>query len=181
MTRGDPEDPAGQTGVIEKLTREHDTSSFHCGKASLDDWLLRFALANQQNDSARTYVLHEAGRVFGYYSLAAGAVRPEESPARIVKGSAKHPIGVILLARLAVDRTKQGLGIGKVLLADALLRAASAAEIIGARAILVHALDEEAAAFYNKFGFEPSPLDSKQLMLLMKDLRATFHSRPTPK
>jgi GNAT superfamily N-acetyltransferase len=174
MTRGNAEDHAPQTGVIEKLTREHDTSSFRCTKASLDDWLLRFAVANQQNDSARTYVWHDAKKVFGYYSLAAGAVRPEESPARIAKGLAKHPIGVILLARLAVDRTKQGLGVGKILLADALVRAASAAEIIGARAILVHALDEEAAAFYKKFGFEPSPIDSKQLMLLMKDLRVTL-------
>jgi GNAT superfamily N-acetyltransferase len=176
MTPDDEENPAAQSGVIEKLTRDHEVSSFRCGKASLDDWLLRFALANQQNDSARTYVLHDNKKVYGYYSLAAGAVRREESPARIAKGLAKHPIGVILLARLAVHQARQGTGIGKTLLADALSRAAAAAEIIGARAILVHALDEEAGAFYKKFGFEPSPLDSKQLMLLMKDLRATLRS-----
>jgi len=120
--------------------------------------------------------LHRAGRVVGYYSLSAGSVRKEESPARVAKGLAKHPIGVILLARLAVDRNEHGVGLGKALLVDALTRALAAAEAIGARAILVHAIDDEAAAFYKKFGFEPSPLDPKQLMLLMKDLRATLKS-----
>jgi len=114
--------------------------------------------------------------VVGYYSLSAGSVRKEESPARVAKGLAKHPIGVILLARLAVNRNVRGAGLGKTLLADALTRALTAADAIGARAILVHAIDDEAAAFYRKFGFEPSPLDPKQLMLLMKDLRATLKS-----
>lgn len=103
-------------------------------------------------------------------------MRKEESPARIAIGLAKHPIGVILLARLAVDRSEHGRGLGKTLLVDALTRALTAADAIGARAILVHAIDDEAAAFYKKFGFEPSPLDPKQLMLLMKDLRATLGS-----
>jgi GNAT superfamily N-acetyltransferase len=120
--------------------------------------------------------LHRAGRVVGYYSLSAGSVRKEESPARIAKGLAQHPIGVILLARLAVDRREHGAGLGKTLLVDALTRALAAADAIGARAILVHAIDDEAAAFYKKFGFEPSPLDPKQFMLLMKDLRATLKS-----
>jgi GNAT superfamily N-acetyltransferase len=161
---------------IEKLTKDHDVSSFDCGKPPLDDWLRRFALTNQQNDSARTYVLHRAARVVGYYSLSSGSVRKEESPARIAKGLAKHPIGVILLARLAVDRSEHGAGLGKTLLVDALSRALSAADAIGARAILVHAIDDQASAFYKKFGFEPSPLDPKQLLLLMKDLRATSKS-----
>ena len=121
-------------------------------------------------------MLHRAGRVVGYYSLSAGSVRKEESPARIAKGLAKHPIGVILLARLAVDRSERGAGLGKTLLVDALSRALTAADAIGARAILVHAIDDEAIAFYKKIGFEPSPLDPKQLMLLMKDLRATLKS-----
>ncbi len=163
-------------GVIEKLTRAHDLVFFRCGKLSLDDWLRRFALTNQLSDSARTYVLHRDNKVLGYYSLAAGSVRPEESPPRIAKGLAKHPVAVILLARLAVDQTQQGKGVGKMLLADAMSRGAAAADIIGARAILVHALDESAAAFYRKFGFESSPLDSMQLLFLMKDLRATLHS-----
>jgi GNAT superfamily N-acetyltransferase len=151
-------------------------STFDCGKPSLNDWLKRFALTNQQSDSARTYVAVRSGKVVGYYSLSAGAVRKEESPARIAKGLANHPIGVILLARLALDKSEHGRGLGKVLLRDALQRALAAADVIGARAILVHAIDEEAAAFYRKFGFESSPLDPKQLLLLMKDLRASAKS-----
>ena len=174
MTSGLPGDPKQPLSPIEKLTKDHDVSSFDCGKPSLNDWLRRFALTNQQSDSARTYVLHRADKVVGYYSLSAGAVRKEESPTRVAKGLAKHPIGVILLARLAVDRREHGGGLGKVMLVDALMRALAAADAIGARAILVHAIDEEAAAFYRRFGFEASPLDPKQLMLLMKDLRASL-------
>jgi len=176
VTSGASGDRKPPLSAIEKLARDHDVSAFECGKPSLDDWLRRFALTNQQSDSARTYVLHRAGKVAAYYSLSAGAVRKEESPARIAKGLAQHPIGVILLARLAVDRSEHGNGLGKAMLVDALSRALLAADAIGARAILVHAIDEEAAAFYRKFGFEPSPLDPKQLMLLMKDLRASLKS-----
>jgi GNAT superfamily N-acetyltransferase len=176
VTSSSPHENRPPLSVIEKLTKDHDLSSFDCGKTSLNDWLRRFALANQQNDSARTYVLQRAGKVVGYYSLSAGSVRSEESPARIAKGLAKHPIGVILLARLAVDHTEHGGGLGRTMLVDALSRAMTAADAIGARAVLVHAIDEDAAAFYRKVGFEPSPLDPKQLMLLMKDLRATLRS-----
>jgi GNAT superfamily N-acetyltransferase len=161
---------------IEKLTANHNVAPFECGKPTLDDWLRRFALTNQQSHAARTYVAHREGRVVGYYSLSAGAVGREESPARIAKGLARHPIGVILLARLAVDLKERGSGLGKALLLDALSRSPVAAESIGALAILVHAIDDEVAAFYKKYGFEPSPLDSRQLLLLMKDLRATVGS-----
>jgi GNAT superfamily N-acetyltransferase len=176
VTSGSPGNRKETLSAIETLTKYHDVSSFDCGKPPLNDWLQRFALTNQQSDSARTYVLHRAGKVVAYYSLSAGAVRKEESPARVAKGLAKHPIGVILLARLAVDRSEHGGGFGKTMLVDALSRALKAADAIGARAILVHAIDEEAAAFYRKFGFEPSPLEPKQLMLLMKDLRASLKS-----
>lgn len=176
MTSGSTGDLKQAISAIEKLTKEHDVSTFDCGKPSLNDWLRRFALTNQQSDSARTYVVHRAGKVVAYYSLSAGAVRKEESPERVAKGLAKHAIGVILLARLAVDRSERGRGLGKAMLADALSRALHAADAIGARAILVHAIDEEAAAFYRMYGFEPSPLDPKQLMLLMKDLRASLKS-----
>ena len=176
MTGGPPEAKGSPLSSVEILTKEHDASPFDCGKAALNDWLKRFALANQQNDSARTYVVHRGGRIAGYYSLAAGSVRRDESPARVAKGLANHPIGVILLARLAVDRAEQGSGLGKTLLADALMRSTGAADVIGARAILVHAIDDEAAKFYAKYGFEPSPLEVRQMMLLMKDLRATLGS-----
>ena len=161
---------------VEILHADHVTASFDCGKPALNDWLQRFALTNQQSDAARTYVIHHAGQVAGYYALVAGSVRKDESPARIARGLANHPVGVILLARLAVDKNAQGCGLGKTLLADALSRALQAAAVIGARAILVHALDDQALAFYAKFGFEPSPLDPKQLMLLMKDVRASLKS-----
>lgn len=108
----------------------------------------------------------------GYYSLTAGSVRPEEAPPRIAKGLARHPIGIILLARLAIDTREQGRGLGKALLKDALLRAAGAADTIGARAVLVHAIDDGARRFYEHFEFERSPVAEFELMLLMKDLRA---------
>ena len=176
MTKDPSSGSNSSLSAIEKLRKDLDHSSFDCGKPSLNNWLKRFALTNQQNDSARTYVVQRAEKVVGYYSLSAGSVRKDESPERIAKGLANHPIGVILLGRLAVDRSEQGTGLGKALLIDALSRAAEAAEAIAARAILVHALDDDAVAFYRKYGFESSPLDSRQLMLLMKDLRATLRS-----
>lgn len=157
---------------VHKLSQAHDLSRFDCGTESLSVWLKRFALVNQRSDSAQTFVVHRSGSVVGYYSLTAGSVRPEEAPPRIVKGLARHPIGVILLARLAVDKREQGQGLGKALLKDALLRAAGAADTIGARAVLVHAIDDGARRFYEHFGFERSPVDEFELMLLMKDLRA---------
>jgi GNAT superfamily N-acetyltransferase len=162
----------GPLSGVEKLTERHEVSSFDCGTETLSLWLRRFALVNQKNDSAQTFVVHRRNTVVGYYSLTAGSVRPDEATPRIAKGLARHPIGVILLARLAVESREKGQGLGKALLKDALLRAAGAADTIGARAVLVHAIDEAARRFYEHFGFERSPLDEFELMLLMKDLRA---------
>jgi len=160
---------------VEALQRKHEVSQFDCGThASLNEWLKRFAWMNQQNESSRTYVAQRANRVVAYYSVASGSVRREDAPARIAKGLANHPIPVILLTRLAVDKTEQGEGLGTAMLKDALIRIASAAEIVGARAALVHAIDERAAGFYGRFGFEPSPVNDLHLMLLMKDLRAAL-------
>lgn len=158
--------------AVERLSKTHDLSAFDCGNESLTTWLKRFALTNLQSDSAQTFVVHRGGVVVGYYSLTAGSVRPQEATARVAKGLAKHPIGVILLARLAVDKKEQGNGLGKALLKDALLRIMGAADTVGARAVLVHAIDEQARKFYEHFGFERSPIDEFELMLLMKDLRA---------
>ncbi len=157
---------------VELLSEKHDLSAFDSGKESLDGWLRRWALVNLRNDSTRTFVVHRAGVVVGYYSLAAGSVRPEAATGRVAKGLAKHPIPVILLARLAADRREQGKGLGKAILKDALLRSLAAAGEIGARAVLVRALDERARGFYERVGFEKSPVDEFELMLLMKDLRA---------
>jgi len=160
---------------VKALARTHDLSEFDCGAhASLNEWLKRFAWTNQQNESSRTYVVHRAKRVIAYYSLASGSVRREDAPARIARGLANHPVPVILLTRLAVDKAEQGSGLGSAMLKDALIRIASAADIIGARAALVHAIDEPAARFCRRFGFEPSPVNDTHLMLLMKDLRAAF-------
>ncbi len=156
---------------VEPLTGAHDTSEFDCGKAELTDWLRRHALANHQAGSARVFVVHRENRVVGYYALAAASVEHEEAPERIRRGLARHPIPVILLARLAVDRREQGKGLGAALLKDALIRTARAADEVGARAVLVHAKDDDARAFYERFDFEPSPTDPLHLFLLMKDLR----------
>ena len=157
--------------VIGKLAPDHDLSDFDCGEPALDDWLRRFALANQAAEAAQTYVIHRGGQVVGYYALAAGSVEREQAPGRVARGLARHAIPVVILARLAVDRREQGRGLGKALLKDALLRIAGAADVIGVRAVLVHAKDDEARTFFERFDFEPSPVDPLQMFLLTKDLK----------
>lgn len=159
-------------GAIEKLRREHLLDRFDCGKEDLNRFLIRQAWNNQLAHGAQTYVLAKELRVVGYYSLAAGSVFHDEAPQRVKKGLARHPIPVILLARLAVDVSIQGKGVGSGLLKDALLRTAQAAETIGARALLVHAKDDQAKALYERFNFEASPSDPYHLLLVMKDLLA---------
>jgi len=122
-------------------------SEFDCGVAPLNDFLQKHAWHNQQNRSARTYVVLRDNRVVGYYSLAAASVQREEAAPRVAKGLAKHPIPVVLLARLAVDQTEKGKGLGSALLKDALLRSLQGANIIGCRAVLVHAKDQVAQTF----------------------------------
>jgi GNAT superfamily N-acetyltransferase len=158
-------------GSIEKLRREHSLDCFDCGKEELNRFLKRHALTNQASDSAQTYVLADGLVVKGYHSMTAGAVTHEEATQRVRKGLTRYPIPVILLARLAVDVSLRGRKIGPALLKDALLRATHAADIIGARAVLVHAKDDNAKGFYEHFTFEPSPSDPYHLMLIMKDLR----------
>jgi len=156
---------------IEKLRREHHLRQFDCGNPTLNIWLQKYAWTNQQADSAKTYVALAGHRVAGYYALTTGSVHKHESPTRIAKGLANHPIGIVLLARLAVDATQQGRGLGKALLFDALTRIEEAADIVAVRAVMVHAIDEAARRFYQHFEFEPSPVEPFQLLLLLKDLR----------
>lgn len=158
-------------GAIEKLRADHVLEGFDCGKPELNQFLLRHALPNQRADGALTYVLAKDRKVLGYYSLAAGAASYDQAPGRVRKGLARHPVPVIVLARLAVDRALHGRSLGPALLKDALLRSASAAGTIGARALLVHAKDIEARRFYLHFGFEPSYTDPLHLFLIMKDIR----------
>jgi GNAT superfamily N-acetyltransferase len=158
------------------ITAEHQAESFDCGNEALNHYLRRFALTNTASGTSRTYVtLHsEELVVAGYYSLAAGSVEKATVPERVAKGVPNHPIPVVLLARLAVDRRFQGQGIGKALLRDALMRSLAAAKVVGVRAILVHAKDDQAARYYSHFGFVPSPTDPLHLLLLIKDLRRTL-------
>lgn len=161
----------GSRATIEKLSAAHRFDDFDCGAEELNRFIKRFALVNQQADAAQTFVALDQGRVIGYYTLAAGAVVHADAPPRAAKGLARHPIPVMVLARLAVDNAAKGRGVGKGLLKDALLRTARAAEIAGMRALVVHAKDEEAARFYRHFNFDPSPTDPFHLFLLMKELR----------
>ena len=159
--------------AVEKLSADHDFDLFDCGKEPLNRFLQRHALTNMTANAARTYVVCGDGkRVVGYYSLAVGAVEHGSAPSRVTRGLARHPVPVMLLARLAVDRSAQGSGLGKALLKDALLRTAQASEIAGIRALLVHAKDDAAKAWYERFDFEASPTDPYHLFLLMKDIRA---------
>lgn len=157
---------------VEALSRSHDLSRFDCGAhESLNLWLRKYALQNQANDTARTYVVHRANVVVGYYSISAGSVARESATPRSAQGLARHPVPIALLGRLAVHREEQRLGIGSALLKDALIRIEHAADILSIRAVLVHAIDSKAKAFYERFDFEPCPDDELHLMLLMKDLR----------
>ena len=159
--------------AVQKLDASHEVDAFDFGKETLERFLQRHALVNQKAGSAQTYGVGRGEQhVAGYYSLTVGAVEHADAPGRVGKGLARHPIPVMLLARLAIDRAEQGKGLGKALLKDALLRTAQAAEIAGIRALLVHAKDDEARAWYEQFDFEPSPTDPYHLFLLMKDLRA---------
>jgi len=157
------------------LTAEHDIAGFREG--SLDEWLRRCALTNQASGSARTFVTCLAGRVVGYYALASGAVSRTSAPTRVAKAM-PEPVPVLLLARLAVDQTVQGHGLGWRLLRDAILRTLQVADQVGVRALLAHALDEGAADFYARYDFQPSPTDPLHMVLLLKDARALLRTMP---
>ena len=159
---------------VEKLRNDHPIEGFDCGRVELNRYLLRYAWANQQAGAAQTYVGLVGDAVVGYYSLAVGQVTREEAPERVTKGVARHPVPIMLLARLAVSRNAQGQGIGKALLRDAMQRTLQAAEIAGIRAFAVHAKDEDARRFYERFDFIPSPADPMHLFVLLKDVRRTM-------
>jgi len=156
---------------IEKLRRDHLVEDFDCGREELNRYLVRYAWQNQQAGAGQTYVGVVGEAIVGYHTLAVGHVTMENAPERLTKGLARHPVPIMLLARLATDRRWQGKGIGKALLRDAMLRTLQAAEIAGIRALAVHAKDEEARRFYEHFDFIPSPSDSMHLFVLLKDVR----------
>ncbi|BAY60957.1 MULTISPECIES: GNAT family N-acetyltransferase [Calothrix] len=156
---------------IDKLSASHNVQDFDCGKPALNNFLINYALQNQQSDSSKTYVACLDNTVIGYYTLTVASVVHQDAPPRITKGLPKYPIPVALLARLAVSKDFQGRRIGSGLLKDCLKRVNAAADILGIRAVLVHAQDDEALRWYEHFNFEPSPTDPLHLFLLLKDIR----------
>ena len=157
------------------LTAVHLVTDFDSGVPSLDAWLRRRAMQHQMSGASRTFVTCTEGRVVGYYALASSAVMPAAAPGRF-RRNMPDPIPVVVLARLAVDRTAQGKGLGRALFQDAAKRVIHAAEAIGIRGMIVHALAEDAKAFYIALGLEESPLDSMMLMTTIGDLRAALQS-----
>ena len=155
---------------IAKLAQTHNVDRFRCGATALDIYLQRYALTNQKAGGAQTYVAALGEDIVGYHSLSTFSVEYGGAPERLRKGLARHPIPVILIARLAVDLGWQGKGLGAALLVDALRRVLAAADIVGVRAVMVHAKDEAAQRFYQHFDFDPSPFDPLQLFLLTKEI-----------
>jgi GNAT superfamily N-acetyltransferase len=156
---------------IEKLDRSHAVEPFTCGQAELDRFLIRHALRAQQSNSSQTYVAVTGQDVVGFYTIVAGEVHHANAPEWVVKGMPRHPIPLLVLARLAVHASAQGRGIGAGLLLDALGRTLQVADVVGIRALAVHAKDDPAAAFYRHFGFVPSPTDPRHLFMIIKDIR----------
>lgn len=163
-------------GDPEPLGPDHSLGGFECGVDSLNSWLPKHAGAAAASGSARTYVIEDAeqGRVVGYHALCAASVSRREASPRAGRGMPRHPIPAVLLARLAVDKSVQGRGLGAFLLRDAMARTLAASLELGIRVMLVHALDESARDFYLHHGFELSHTDSMNLQLLVKDIEASL-------
>jgi GNAT superfamily N-acetyltransferase len=160
---------AGLTAPV-RLTAFHNFTECDCGTPSLNHWLTRQAIKNEASGASRTYVVCIDNTVVGYYCLAAGAVVRIEAPKKMQRNM-PDPIPVMVLGRLAVDLANQGQGIGSALLRDAILRVLQAAEIVGVRAILVHAISEEAKRFYLSHGFQESPIEPMTLCLALGTAR----------
>jgi GNAT superfamily N-acetyltransferase len=164
---------------IGRLDRSHDRSTFECGKPPLDDFLRERVTQYEKRNLGRTYValVPDTARVAGYYTLASGAVTFDNFPPKASRKLPRHPIPVALLARLAVDRSMHGRGLGVALLMDAFDRCLTLAAELAIHAVEVHALDEDAAAFYRKYGFVPLLDDPLHLYLPMATIERAF--RPT--
>lgn len=154
------------------LGKHHSTADFRSGADDLDDWLRVYAWANHRSGNARVFVAARGDRVVGYYALATAGIEKADAPERVARGGVPAQVPCLLLARLAVDVTEQNRRIGRGLLVDAIRRAVRVSEEVGVRALLVHARDERARAFYLHHGeFAPSPTDRLHLFLLLKHAR----------
>lgn len=168
-----------EVSAPEHLREDHELISFDSGVPVLDDWLRKRALPNETSGASRTYVICQGLRVVGYYALATGAVALHTATGK-VRRNMPDPIPVMVIGRLAVDRALQGKGLGVALLRDSVLRTHQAASIAGIRAILIHAISEEAKRFYLKFGFAESPVDPMTLMLPVSDIESLLSAPPPP-
>lgn len=161
----------------ERLTATHSVSSFDCGEPSLNEWLIRRALRNEVSGASRTYVVHVDTRVVGYSCLANGAIDRDAAP-KTLQRNMPTPIPVMVLGRLAVDRGHQGQRLGQALLRDAILRTLQASEIAGIKALLVHAISEDAKHFYARHGFVESPFAAMTLCLALDSVRQAIAVSP---
>ncbi|MHB1503263.1 MAG: GNAT family N-acetyltransferase [Acidimicrobiales bacterium] len=159
---------------LERIARDHDLSDFESGNLELDSWLVRHALVSQQMDSARTFLLLLDKHVVGYFALTMGSVRRVESPTKLIRGLPPYPVGMVLLARLAVERASQRRGFGALLLAEALRKAVVAGEAAAARLVVVDAIDGRAADFYARYGFVAAPEHPLRLYRRMKGIRQSL-------
>jgi GNAT superfamily N-acetyltransferase len=171
VVEGLSRDGPRQLSAPEPLTAEHSISGFNSGVVSLDDWLRRRALQNQASGASRSFVACDAGAVVAYYALAASAVAADAAPGRF-RRNMPDPIPVVVLARLGVARGHQGQGLGRALFQDAAHRVMHAADSVGIRGLLVHAISEEAKAFYLRLGLVVSPIDAMSLLATVADLKA---------
>lgn len=165
---------SGEELRLERLHSDHELARFSCGVQELDGWLRRHAVVAQQIDSARTFVVVRGARIAAYVSLTMGSVQRTDAPPRLVRGLPAYPVGMVLIARLAVDRTEQGAGLGTRLLADALRMAVIAGDAAAARLVVVDAVDDRAAQFYHRHGFTGTLDHPLRLDRRMKDVRASL-------
>jgi GNAT superfamily N-acetyltransferase len=161
---------------LERLNESHNADGFQSGRDELDGWLQRHGLSAQQMDSARTFVLVRADRVVGYFSLTMGSILRTDAPARVVRGLPGYPVGMVLLARLAVDEREQRRGVGSLLLAEALRKAALAGEAAAARLVVVDAIDERAVSFYMRHGFVAVPEHPRRLFRRLNEIGASLEA-----
>lgn len=164
--------------VVALDRRRHRAEAFTCGKPALDRWLHAYASQSQRRDAARTFVTAAAdGNILGYYTLVAGQIEHERATTTVRKGMSRHfPIPVAIIARLAVHQHQHGAGLGRSLLLDALRRILRASDELAVRAVIVDAIDDDAITFYHHFGFEPSGLDARLLMMELGAVRRALSS-----
>jgi GNAT superfamily N-acetyltransferase len=155
-----------------RLQPSHNVTLFSCGKPALDEWLRQRAL-KAEGKTARTYVVTRGSSVAGYYALATGAVQRDQLPKKLTRNSPEQ-IPIMILARLAVDRSAAGKGIGSGMLKDAFGRVMQVSAVVGVRALLIHAKDEDAMAFYSRFGFLEFPSGSQTLFLPIETINAAL-------